>query len=102
MGEPGRTCACTPRSLLVPAGGVTTLDPSQRVSAQELQAKDREWQRQRQSQSEPEAPLSGASSDTATVRGDSASVESGAKAKTRLISTSLFGRKGGKTSDSNG
>ncbi|SPO32606.1 uncharacterized protein UTRI_04350 [Ustilago trichophora] len=47
MPEPGRTCACTPRSLLIPAGGVKTLDPSQRVSAQELAAKDREWQRQR-------------------------------------------------------
>ncbi|SPO27617.1 uncharacterized protein UTRI_04350_B [Ustilago trichophora] len=48
MPEPGRTCACTPRSLLLPAGGVKTLDPSQRVSAQELAAKDKEWQRQRQ------------------------------------------------------
>ncbi|SNX85968.1 uncharacterized protein MEPE_04677 [Melanopsichium pennsylvanicum] len=47
MPESGRTCACTPRSLLIPVGGVTTLDPSQRVSAKQLAAKDREWQRQR-------------------------------------------------------
>ena len=51
LGVPmGRTCACTPRSLLVPAGGVVTLPPSQRVSAKELEAKDREWQRQQERQ----------------------------------------------------
>ncbi|GAC73119.1 hypothetical protein PANT_8d00072 [Moesziomyces antarcticus T-34] len=53
MVEPGRTCACTPRSLLVPAGGVKTLDPSQRVSSKELEAKDREWRRQQEQSSQP-------------------------------------------------
>lgn len=70
MGEPGRTCACTPRSLLVPAGGVATLDPSQRVSAKELQAKDREWQRQRQDAprtSTPQSSMSGALSEATTA-----------------------------------
>ena len=38
-------CACTPRSLLVPAGGVNTLDPSLRVSNDELMRRDREWKK---------------------------------------------------------
>ncbi|EPQ30154.1 uncharacterized protein PFL1_06853 [Pseudozyma flocculosa PF-1] len=44
----GKGCACTPRSLLVPAGGVKVLDPSLRVSSEELLKRDREWQQQRQ------------------------------------------------------
>lgn len=104
MVESGRTCACTPRSLLVPAGGVTTLDPSQRISAKELEAKDREWNRQRQAaaqQSGSKSPLKSLTSE-ATLQAETTSSESSSKMKKGLLSRSLFGGKGEKSKSSTG
>ncbi|GAC93825.1 hypothetical protein PHSY_001390 [Pseudozyma hubeiensis SY62] len=106
MGEPGRTCACTPRSLLVPAGGVSTLDPSQRVSAKELQARDRQWQRQRnkkptQQTVKPRTSL-GSTFSEATLRDDEgAPLPSGTKTKKKGL-LSMFGRKDDKETNANG
>lgn len=104
MVEAGRTCACTPRSLLVPAGGVTTLDASQRISAKELEAKDREWNRQRQSgaqQNSSELSVKSSTSE-ATLQADAASSDSNSKAKKGLLSRTLFGGKWNKSKSSDG